>query len=187
MTDKTLIDQFCETARRVGAKVLPVADAAGAAAYIQENADGTVLLPASPSLERFGLAALLSSAGLAVTEGDLRPAAPSASAGVTGVNFALADTGSVVLESTDEAVRLASTLPERHFVLLDPSKILADGFAAIPYLRQFREKSPRHFLAYITGPSRTADIERVLTIGVHGPKELHILLMERLSSDFMEL
>jgi L-lactate dehydrogenase complex protein LldG len=187
MTDKTLIDPFCETARRVGARIQPVADAAGAAAYIQENAGGTVLLPAAPSLERFGLAALLRGAGLAVIEGDLRPAAPSACAGVTGANFALADTGSVVLESTDEAVRLASTLPERHFVLLDPVKILADGFAAIPYLRQFREKSPRHFLAYITGPSRTADIERVLTIGVHGPKELHILLMAGLSSDFMEM
>src|SRR5690606_27604636 len=97
----------------------------------------------------------------------------AAAAGVTGANFALADTGSVVLESTDEAIRLATTLPERHFVLLDPRKILPDGLAAAPILRRFHQHSERNFLAYITGPSRTADIERVLTIGVHGPRELH--------------
>jgi len=122
-----------------------------------------------------------------VIEGDLRPHAAAAAAGVTGANFALADTGSVVLESTAEAVRLATTLPERHFVLLDPAKILPDGPAAVPYLRRFRDASPRHFLAYISGPSRTADIERVLTIGVHGPRELHILLLAGLSDDFLEL
>jgi L-lactate dehydrogenase complex protein LldG len=187
MTDKTLIDQFSETARRVGARVQPVADAGEAARYIREQAAGKVLLPPSPALERLGLPSVLRAAGVDLADGDLRPAAPSAAAGVTGANFALADTGTVVLESTAEAVRLATTLPERHFVLLDPRKILPDGPAAVPYLRAFRERVPRHFLAYISGPSRTADIERVLTIGVHGPRELHILLLEGISGDFLEM
>jgi len=187
MADDRLFELFTETARRIGAEVVPVADATAATDYIRQRAGGSVLLPPSPSLERLGLPPLLQAAGLEVHAGDLRPVASRASAGVTGANFALADTGSVVLESTAEAIRLATTLPERHFVLLDPAKILPDGPAAVPWLRKFREASPRHFLAYISGPSRTADIERVLTIGVHGPRELHILLLAGLSGDFLEL
>ena len=181
------MEKFVEVARKVGAQVATVTTAEEATAYIRDHVQGLIMLPAFASGIHLELGKRLREAGCNVVDQELRQVAPMADAGVTGANFALADTGSVVLESTDEAVRLATTLPERHFVLLDPVKILADGFAAIPYLRQFREKSPRHFLAYISGPSRTADIERVLTIGVHGPKELHILLMEGLSDDFMEM
>lgn len=181
------VGSFTEAARRVGAEVTALPDLTGAGAWIGQWAGGPVLLPPCPSLIRHGMAALLQQAGCEVIADDFRRRAPVAAAGVTGANFGLADTGTVVLESTDEAVRLATTLPERHFVLLDPRKILPDGPAAVPYLRRFRELSPRHFLAYITGPSRTADIERVLTIGVHGPRELHILLVEGLSWDLLEL
>jgi L-lactate dehydrogenase complex protein LldG len=105
---------------------------------------------------------------------------------LTGANFGIAATGTVVLESTDEAVRIATTLPEKHFVLLDPRKILATADEAVPLLGDFHKQMPQAYLAYISGPSRTADIERVLTIGVHGPAELHILLLEGLSEDLME-
>jgi L-lactate dehydrogenase complex protein LldG len=187
MVDVAQVEKFVEVARKVGAQVTTVSTADEAMTYIRDRVQGPVVLPPFASGIRLELGKRLREAGCEIAEQELRQVAPLADAGVTGANFALADTGSVVLESTDEAVRLATTLPERHFVLLDPAKILPDGFAAVPYLRRFRKKSPRHFLAYISGPSRTADIERVLTIGVHGPKELHILLMEGLSSDFMEL
>lgn len=181
------MEKFVETARKVGAQVATITSADDATAYIHDHSRGPVVLPTFASGIRLELDRRLREAGCEVICQNLRQSAPTADAGVTGANFALADTGSVVLESTNEAIRLATTLPERHFVLLDPAKILTDGFAAIPYLRQFREKSPRHFLAYISGPSRTADIERVLTIGVHGPRELHILLMEGISGDFLEM
>ena len=125
--------------------------------------------------------------GAEVMQTELRQRASKAAVGVTGANFAFAATGTVVLDSTAEDIRLATTLPEHHVVLLDPRKILEDDLAAVPYLRNFHQNSPRNYLAYITGPSRTADIERVLTIGVHGPKQLHILLLTSLSADPMEM
>ena len=185
MNTQSQLEQFAAAARKVGAEVVAVADAEEAAVYIAGRAGGPVLLPLFAGAERLQLKERLQSAGCAVSLPE-RSTAATAAAGVTGANFALADTGTVVLESTAEAVRLASTLPERHFVLLDPRKILADGLAASEVLRRFHQAAPRNYLAYITGPSRTADIERVLTIGVHGPCELHILLLEGLSDDLLE-
>lgn len=187
MSQDELRQQFVQVAGKIGAEVVEFAEIAGAIAYIAERAGGPLLLPPFASSQREGLGEKLRLAGCQVIEGDLRPQAASAAAGVTGANFALADTGSVVLESTAEAIRLATTLPERHFVLLDPATIVADGLAAVPILRRFHQLAPRNYLAYISGPSRTADIERVLTIGVHGPCELHILLVEGISGDFFEM
>jgi L-lactate dehydrogenase complex protein LldG len=98
----------------------------------------------------------------------------------------MADSGTVVLESTDESIRLATTLPETHFVIVDPEKILEDNLSAVAPMTQMHMGDDPKFVAYITGPSRTADIERVLTIGCHGPRELHILLVNNVSSDLME-
>jgi L-lactate dehydrogenase complex protein LldG len=182
-----MLKQFIEALEKVGGQTAEVATVHAAAEYIAAHVTGSVLLPPQSSLERAGLAAALKAEGLSVVKDAWREHAPAAAAGVTGVNFALADTGSLVLDSTAESVRLATTLPERHFALLDPCKIVADSLAAVPYLRGFHEQAPRNYLAYITGPSRTADIERVLTIGVHGPRELHVLLLPGLSSDFFEI
>ncbi len=187
MAEKVRISQFVESATKAGAEVLRCESPAVAADYIQGKAAGCILLPSFASAEHIGLGGLLREAGCELVEDDFRARGPAAMAGVTGANFAIADTGTVVLESTPEAIRLATTLPERHFVLVDPRKIVADGLEAAGVLRQFHQQQPRNYLAYITGPSRTADIERVLTIGVHGPRELHILLLEGLSDDPLEM
>ncbi|WP_429885605.1 lactate utilization protein [Geoalkalibacter halelectricus] len=186
MIDTPLVQVFSEAAARVGAQVLPIQGAADAAEYIHARAGGLILFPPSPCLERLGFAGALRACGAELASQNLRAHAPLAAAGVTGANFAIADTGTVVLQSTAEATRLATTLPARHFVVLDPRRIVTDGLAAVPSLRRLQEQSPRSFLAYISGPSRTADIERVLTIGVHGPCELHVLLLEGISDDPLE-
>lgn len=186
MTGAQQTERFAEAARRAGAEVVTIAGATEAAAYIEERAAGPVVLPAFPSGERLELAKKLSATGLDVAAPG-RQTAAQASAGISGANFALADTGTVVLESTTEEIRLTTTLPERHFVLLDPRKIVADALTAAPLVRRFHDGGAPSYLAYITGPSRTADIERVLTIGVHGPRELHILLIEGLSDDPLEI
>lgn len=178
---------FIEALLKVGGQAREIETIEEAAVYIAGQVRGPVLLPQQPSLDRAGLAEALEKKGLELVRDDWREHSATAEAGVTGVNFALADTGTLVLESTQEAIRLATTLPEKHFALLDPAKLISDSLAAVPYLRDFHARAPRNYLAYITGPSRTADIERVLTIGVHGPKELHVLLLPGLSDDFFEI
>jgi L-lactate dehydrogenase complex protein LldG len=188
MEKENRLGTFMEVARRVGAEVTCPKTVGEAARHIASRAGGSLLLPRFPSGERLGLDGALRKAGCEVIGGPFgSDVAKEASAGVTGVNFAIADTGTLVLESTDEAIRLATTLPERHFALLDPRKVVEDGLAAVAPMRGFHQRAPRSYLAYISGPSRTADIERVLTIGVHGPRELHILLLEGVSEDFLEM
>ena len=187
MQQERLITVFSDAARAVGAEVANVADVDAVVDFVKQLADGAVMVPDFASAKRLELNAALKTAGISLVENDLRQNAATAAVGLTGANFAFAATGTVVLESTAEDIRLATTLPEHHVVLLDPAKILEDDLAAVPHLRTFHQNSPRNYLAYITGPSRTADIERVLTIGVHGPKQLHILLFSGLSDDPLEM
>lgn len=187
MSGTQLIDQFSAVASHVGSEVIAVDSVADVAACIAEKIDGFLLLPAFSSGSRFKLKTALKKAGVTVKTDNFRSVAAQAEAGLTGVNFAIADTGTLVLESTSEDIRLATTLPPKQFALLDPNKVLADGLEAVKPLRQLHQRDPRNYIAYVTGPSRTADIERVLTIGVHGAKELYILLVPGLSDDFLEM
>ena len=169
---------FEHSSRQVGARIARPASIIEAARYIRRIGDGSVLLPDTPSVNCLGLAAPLEEEGARVVSRELREAAPAALIGVSSADLALADTGTVVIESSNEDLRLATTLPEHHVILLDPRKIFADTKQAYSIIRQLHQYSRHNFLAFITGPSRTADIERVLTIGVHGPREVHILLLE---------
>lgn len=187
MPSTQLVDQFTEAAINVGAEVVSVTSVAAAAKYIAGKIEGSLLVPSFPSAGRFKLKAALKKTGISLEVDKFRAVAAQAEAGITGVNFAIADTGTLVLESTAEDIRLATTLPPKQFALLDPEKIVADGLQAVKPLRQLHQRASRNYIAYVTGPSRTADIERVLTIGVHGPKELFILLIPGLSDDFLEM
>ena len=187
MAEKNLVQSFNEAASRVGAAVVSCATLPEAADYVVRTGVGRTLIPLTPLAEKFQLRSLLADAGVDVFAGSFREAGQLPDAGVTFCNFAMADTGTVVLESTSEDVRLATTIPEVHFVILDPAKILSDNLAAVQPLQQLFGGSEPRFVAYVTGPSRTADIERVLTIGCHGPRELHILLVPAVSDDLMEI
>lgn len=187
MAEKNLVHSFTEAALRVGAAIVSCATLQDAADYVGGHAVGNILIPQTALAEKYGLRAMTAAAGGEVFGGSFRDAGQLPGAGVTFCNFAMADTGTVVLESTSEDVRLATTIPEVHFVILDPAKILADNLAAVAPMNTLYAGSEPRFVAYVTGPSRTADIERVLTIGCHGPRELHILLVPAVSDDLMEI
>lgn len=96
---------------------------------------------------------------------------------ITRGEFGIADTGSVVVADRHHADRLLALLCRRHIVLLPPVIVpaLAD---AVPRLRRWIETRERPSVSFVAGPSRTSDIERVLTIGVHGPAELVVVLVD---------
>lgn len=97
--------------------------------------------------------------------------------GFTTAEYGIADTGTLMVDCPSEELRLATMVSEFHVCLLPKSKIRANTYAVEKMMLTRMTKAP-NYMAFITGPSRTADIERVLSIGVHGPLELHILLLE---------
>lgn len=103
-----------------------------------------------------------------------RETAAEARVGITRIEWALADTGTLAGDSTPVEGRLASTLPPVHIALVATDRILAD----MPSLLARITPRESGYISMITGPSRTADIERVLTIGVHGPERLIIVFID---------
>ena len=96
-----------------------------------------------------------------------------AGAGVSTALYGLADTGSVVLAASPEEPRARSLLPEVHVSLLAEERIL-------PGLEELFDAVGADLpsaLAIVTGPSRSADIEQKLAVGVHGPGEVHVVLI----------
>jgi L-lactate dehydrogenase complex protein LldG len=95
-------------------------------------------------------------------------------AGVSEALYGLADTGSVVLAASPEEPRARSLLPFVHVSLLREDRIL-------PGLEELFEAVGGDLpsaLAIVTGPSRSADIEQMLVVGVHGPGEVHVVLVD---------
>ncbi|HKP82217.1 MAG TPA: lactate utilization protein [Pyrinomonadaceae bacterium] len=106
--------------------------------------------------------------------------APSASeifgfdVGITTAQAAIAETGTLVLDSARERHRFVSLVPPVHIAIVDASTIYATLGETLTMLQNGNEVSPA--VTFVTGPSRTADIELTLTIGVHGPQELYVII-----------
>ncbi len=122
------------------------------------------------------LDALCNDVGLTLLKPPLRDHGDTIHTAVTPVSWGLAETGTLVLQSADEDVRLATMLANTHVACLRASQIKPGTESIQAELDQILKTEPATYVAFITGPSRTADIERVLAIGVHGPQELHILI-----------
>jgi L-lactate dehydrogenase complex protein LldG len=108
---------------------------------------------------------------------NLREYAADLHTALTLADWGIAATGSLVLNSSSEDLRLATMLAEVHIAVLPLSRLRPDSEALETDLVRLMA-SPPSYLAFVTGASRTADIERVLTIGVHGPQELHVLILK---------
>ncbi|MBT6273168.1 MAG: LUD domain-containing protein [Chromatiales bacterium] len=111
---------------------------------------------------------------LAVTRG-LPTAADPVS--VTAAFAGVAETGTVVMLSSWQSPTTLNFLPATHIVVLKRSRILAHTEEVWSSLRREHPNIPRA-VNFITGPSRTGDVEQVLQLGAHGPKRLHVILLE---------
>ncbi len=104
----------------------------------------------------------------------IRTGNPTAKAGITSAAAAIAETGTLVIPSGKGQPLSTSLLPEIHIAVIQSSQIVYSLEEAIQ-IKAVRDASAT---VLITGPSRTADIEMTLTIGVHGPKELIVYILE---------
>lgn len=203
--DPTLVETFRQKAEAVSAVVVPVADmeaalaygvnlcrdkqacqlllsgceaplSAPAAALCQDKPPRTLAAPNLGPALRCRLDALCRQNGIGLITDDLRSHLGGIDMGVTLVDFGIAATGTIVLASADEQLRLATMISEIHVAILPLARLNASAFDIAAELSAAMA-APPGYLSFITGASRTADIERVLAIGVHGPLELHILLV----------
>lgn len=101
--------------------------------------------------------------------------------GISGVDFALAETGSLVLSSETEGSQLASLAPPIHVALYRRQQVLSsldEILERLPLSAGSGATTAGRSTVFITGSSRTADIEQILIRGVHGPREVHAILVE---------
>jgi len=99
------------------------------------------------------------------------------SAGVSECDALVAQTGSILVTSQSAGGRALSVLPPHHLVLARRSQLVADLPDAFELLKRKYGSQYPSFISFITGPSRTGDIERILVLGAHGPKKLTIILL----------
>jgi L-lactate dehydrogenase complex protein LldG len=127
----------------------------------------------TPHLRALGITEILNSLGVELIS-------PNASKhemalcdlGVTEADFLLPETGTLVLYSSFEKPRAVSLLPRIHLAIVRPEMLRADMHQV------FAEAKNHNYLVFITGPSRTADIELTVTLGVHGPKKLFVWMLD---------
>ncbi len=137
------------------------------AAFLKgRNLEGALIWEKVPSLDE----EWLTQSGLSL----IRNADPTIKAGITGAAVVIAETGTLVISSGQGQPLSTSLLPEIHIAVIKSSQIVESLEEALQ-IDAVREASS---IALITGPSRTADIEMTLTIGVHGPREVIVYIVE---------
>jgi L-lactate dehydrogenase complex protein LldG len=155
------------------------------------QSEAGIVLSCNPLLARLDLAEKLRAWGKAVTvwpgdagtagDSGFRDQAFAADVGITGVDFVLAESGTLVLSSATEGAQLASLAPPVHVALYRREQVLGsleEVLERLPVPRGPDTSMPGRAVVFITGPSRTADIEQILIRGVHGPREVHAILVE---------
>ncbi len=105
------------------------------------------------------------------------PAAFAADLGITSVDWAVAETGTLALSSLAGQGRVVSLLPATYLAVIEPSQIVPDLFDLFERIEERKHDLPSN-IAFVTGPSKTGDIELKLTIGVHGPGNVNVVIVE---------
>ncbi len=187
------LDRLAQTAAAASWNVRRANDAEEAASIVAEIAQQSgvknLVRSAEDVFKRVNIDATLRSVGVSPailasgrtrSRGALRDMAFRADMGVTGVSYAIAETASCAVIPRRGVARLTSLAPPRLVLLIEPEQVLetlADFFAITRLNRMNARGRTANYFNFISGPSRTADIEQTLTIGVHGPGEVHMVIL----------
>ncbi|MCB9885831.1 MAG: lactate utilization protein [Planctomycetes bacterium] len=177
-----LAERFTAVLTRVFGRCETVADLPAATARVQElieELDATVLA-GSDAPEVTTVLAALPGGGTRLPHDAPREQLLAADIGLTTAQLGIAETGTLVLESGREQHRLVSLLPKVHIALLPRSRLVGSLVDAFAHLSPSGGPPRARAITFITGPSRTADIELELVVGVHGPKQLIVLILDTL-------
>jgi L-lactate dehydrogenase complex protein LldG len=170
------IEHFLDEVRKlsgVAQRLSPEDVAPTLKSLVAENNIRKATLWHTPYFEQLGLESMLRSLGVELVS----PTADKhemglCDLGITEADYLLPETGTLGLRSSAEQPRAVSLLPRIHLAIVRPEMLRPD-------LHQvFAEAKDSHYLVFITGPSRTADIELTVTLGVHGPKNLYVWMLE---------
>lgn len=184
-----LLRQFESEVTKVGGRFHRALSGESACAYVAqvaaERGARSIVGWETPLIDEIGLRSGLARSEIRFTteaeSGEIVARAAASEVGVTGVDFALAETGSLVLLAHKGQARSVSLLPPVHIALVKPDQVLF-GFDDLFSSLRRDSNSPvtqlSSAITFITGPSRTADIELTLVVGVHGPQQLHVVLLQ---------
>jgi L-lactate dehydrogenase complex protein LldG len=199
--NQAAIDLFKAKAKPVTIEVVEVKNLEAAMDYAVETAEKSEpaklmpitedrkILDADPSRKKILAAPSLSDAdyqalsqkglakGLEMVRSDMRRFLAGFEVAFTVAGMAVGETASVISENNDEDYRLATMVCETHVVAVPKSKVVKTLMEVVPFMTEALGRES-NYTSFVSGPSRTADIERVLTLGVHGPLYLHVALME---------
>jgi L-lactate dehydrogenase complex protein LldG len=171
-----LVERFAESVMAAGAHFRALENLGEVLAEVcATEGVRTAVVSRDPECE--GVGGQLTSHGVSVREPDSAAACAAVDLGVTGAAYGIALTGSVVVAADRAGCRTASLLPPVHVAIVRVGRLLATPEELFRHLpRRFPRGMPSN-LVLITGPSRSADIELQLTLGVHGPRSLWVVLV----------
>jgi L-lactate dehydrogenase complex protein LldG len=188
---EAMATKFQQALETVGGKFYSVDDNEDVARIVVDltRASGTksviawshpALDTARAALQLAGIPVYLSERAAGYERADIRAATIASDIGLTSCNYAIAETGTLMLIAHAQQGRLTSLLPITHIAIITPAQFVPTLADALKLVRLARLDSsdgrlPSNISLH-TGPSRTADIEQTLTKGVHGPKEVHVIL-----------
>jgi L-lactate dehydrogenase complex protein LldG len=185
--NESIVEQFRQKHESLAGIVHLVSGASEAVekvvAILQEKGTEKVALSELPEEFRQILEQRCAGAGMNLLKppynnAELPGALDSIQAGVSWAAFAIAETGALVEFATDDANRLVSALTPVHIGIFRAADIVENLMDAAAPIRNFYNQNPRNAtVSFISGPSRTADIEMRLILGVHGPAETHAIII----------
>ena len=170
------IEKFTTALEKLNGKVHRAQSREDARAYVERTLNGrSAVTSNAPFLNDCGIPTIANVRPGGANREALRELCATLDAGITSADYALSDTGSLVMISSHEEARLVSLLPPLHIALLPLERMLTGLDELYTLLPVPSDRSSS--MVFITGPSRTADIEQILVRGVHGPGEIHVVLV----------